>query len=114
MGDLCGPCRKLGQDHHRVIIYVLIVGLLCYMPRFVEIDPPVPESVFTIYGQGSHIGHVTTCIIYVHIGSPFLSNLALIGHAVSEKSFAYYGNIHVNWPRIGADQSPGVHFFSES
>ena len=27
-------------------------------------------KVFTIYGHGSHLGHVTW-IIYIHIGSPF-------------------------------------------
>ena len=35
----------------------------CYIPSFVEIGPPVPEkdfwSVFTIYGRGGHLGHVT-------------------------------------------------------
>ena len=28
-------------------------------------------KVFTIYGHGGHLGHVTW-IIYIHIGSPFL------------------------------------------
>ena len=45
--------------------------------------------VFTIYGHGGHLGHVTW-IIYIHIGSHFLDrcfirNLALIGQVVSEK-----------------------------
>ena len=35
----------------------------CYIPSFVEINPPVLEkkifSGFTIYGRGSHLGHVT-------------------------------------------------------
>ena len=43
---------------------------------------------FTTYGHGGHLGHVTW-IIYVHMGPPsyrcFISNLALIGQAVSEK-----------------------------
>ena len=34
-----------------------------YMPSFLEISPPVPEKkifkVFTIYGCGGHLGHVT-------------------------------------------------------
>ena len=37
----------------------------CYIPRFVEIGPPVPdkkifEGFFTIYGHDSHLGHVTS------------------------------------------------------
>ena len=36
-----------------------------YIPSFVEISPPVPEKkifegVFTIYGRGGHLGHVTS------------------------------------------------------
>ena len=36
-----------------------------YIPRFVEISPPVPEKkvfegFFTIYGHGGHFGHVTS------------------------------------------------------
>ena len=46
------------------------------MPSIVEICPLVLEKeeyfrVFTIYGHGSHLGHVTW-IIYVHIDYPFL------------------------------------------
>ena len=44
--------------------------------------------VFTIYGRGDHLGHVTWTI-YVNFLSPFPMrlhiNLALIGQAVSEK-----------------------------
>ena len=36
----------------------------CYIPRFKEIGPLVPEKkifeVFTIYGRGGHYGHVTS------------------------------------------------------
>ena len=38
----------------------------CYIPSFVEIGPPDPENkfffkkVFTIYGRGGHLGHVTS------------------------------------------------------
>ena len=39
--------------------------------------------VFTIYGQGGHLGHLT-CTIYINLRSPFL-RLALIGQAVSEE-----------------------------
>ena len=46
------------------------------MPSFDEIRPLVLEKkiflrVFTIYGHGGHLGHVTW-ISYLHIGSPFL------------------------------------------
>ena len=39
-------------------------GPRCYIPSFVEIGPPVLEKmiferVFTIYGCGGHLGHVT-------------------------------------------------------
>ena len=37
----------------------------------------------------------------------FISNLALIGQAVSEKIFEYYGDIHVYCPGVG----PLVQFF---
>ena len=37
----------------------------CYILRFVEIGPPVPEKknfegVFTIHGRGGQLGHVTS------------------------------------------------------
>ena len=53
----------------------------------------VPEEkilkVFTIYGHGGHLGHVTWTI-YTNFGSPFprrlhIKKLALIGLAVSEE-----------------------------
>ena len=49
------------------------------MPSFVEMGPPVLEKmifsrVFTIYGHGGHLGHVTW-IFYIHIGSPCLQML---------------------------------------
>ena len=49
----------------------------CYTPSFVEIGPPVPEKifmVFTIYGHGGHLGHVTWNI-YINFRSPFLRML---------------------------------------
>ena len=38
-------------------------SLQCYIPSFMEIGPPVPEKkiferFLTIYGRGSHLGHV--------------------------------------------------------
>ena len=40
------------------------LGPRCYIPRFMEIGPPVLEKnifdcFFTIYGRGGHLGHVT-------------------------------------------------------
>ena len=36
----------------------------CYIPRFVEIGPQVPEKIFkeflTIYGRGGHLARVTS------------------------------------------------------
>ena len=45
--------------------------------------------VFTIYGHGGHLGHVTWTI-YINIGSPFLRMLNMkfdFGQAVSEEIF---------------------------
>ena len=72
------------------------------MPSFDEIGPPVPVkflSVFTIYGHGSHLRHVTW-IISIHINSnfPWMFHVKfdLIGQAVLEKKkFKYYGDIHM-------------------
>ena len=44
------------------------------MPSFMEISPPVLRKilkVFTIYGRGSYLGHVTWTI-YKNFCSPFL------------------------------------------
>ena len=41
----------------------------------------------------------------------FISNLALIGQAVSEKIFEYYGDIHVYCPGVGTDQPRGPIIF---
>ena len=49
-----------------------------YIPSFVEIGQPVAEKrflkVFTIYGHGGHLGHVTWTI-YTNFGSPFQRRL---------------------------------------
>ena len=51
---------------------------MLHTPSFIEIGPPVPEKkffmVFTIYGHGGHLGHVTW-IIYINLCSPFLRML---------------------------------------
>ena len=62
------------------------------MPSFKIIGHLVLEKtilmVFTIYGHGGHLGHVTWTI-YINFRSPFLRRLhvklALIGQAVSEE-----------------------------
>ena len=47
----------------------------CNIPNFVEIGSPVPEKkifmVFTIYGHGGQLGHVTWTI-NINFRSPFL------------------------------------------
>ena len=90
------------------------------MPSFVEISPPVTEKKFLkgFYNiwDGDHLGHMTW-IIYAHIGSPFISmfhvkHLAFIGQSVSEKKILeYYGNKHVNFPEVRANQPLGSKFF---
>ena len=58
-------CRKIGKGQPKVIIYTNMMELSfrCYILSFIEISPPVPEKnifkVFTIYGHGSHLSHVT-------------------------------------------------------
>ena len=51
----------------------------CYIPSFVEIGQPVPEKkifegLFTIYGRGSHPGHVTSIMsstFHFHVPESF-------------------------------------------
>ena len=42
-------------------------GPKCYIPKFMEIGPLVPEKKmlkgFTIYGGGGHLGHLTNIIL---------------------------------------------------
>ena len=81
------------------------------MQSFVEIGPSVPEKIFE--GVLPYMDMVTILVmapgLFTKILVPpsyrcFISNLALIGQAVSEKKiFEYYGNIHVYCPRVGAD-----------
>ena len=87
------------------------------MPSFKIIGFLVLEKkilkVFAIYRHGGHLGHVTLTI-YANFHSPFLTmlhSLALIGQAVSEVMFEYYGHIHVYSPRVGVD-NPLWTFFS--
>ena len=47
---------------------------MLYIPSFVEIDPLVLEkkilNIFTIYGHGSHLDHVTWAIIQTFLPFP--------------------------------------------
>ena len=71
--------------------------------NFIEIDPLVPGnkilSIYTIYGYGSHLGHVSSIIlINFHFLEPknYIQNLVENGLVVSEKSkfqFLYVNNI---------------------
>ena len=45
---------------------------------------------------------------------PLPIDLALIGHAVSEKIFEYYCDIHVYCPGVEADQPLGSIFFLQN
>ena len=61
------PCRKIGQDQPRVIIWTNYDGLESPMlhTKFRENRPAGSGEedfwrVFTIYGRGSHLGHVTS------------------------------------------------------
>ena len=60
------PCRKIGQGHPRVIIWSNYDGLESQMlhTKFHENRPAGSGEedfwvVFTIYGRGGHLGHVT-------------------------------------------------------
>ena len=43
------PCRKIGQGHHSVMIYIhtlLYLSHQCFMPSFVELGPLVRKKIF--------------------------------------------------------------------
>ena len=71
-------------------------------------------NVFTIYGHGGDLGHMT-CIIYINFLSQFLRKLhikfELHWPTVSEKMFKTNDYIHVHSPGTGAD-NPLRSFFS--
>ena len=68
------------------------------MPSFVEIGKQVPEKKI-FEGFLPYIGMSAILVTRPLASSSyrcFISNLALIGRAISEKKmFEYYGNIHV-------------------
>ena len=78
----------------------------CYIPSFVEIGLPVPEKkilrVFTIYGHGSHLGHVTSIVstdFHFLVAESFHENLVQIGKVVSEKILFEFLYVHDLGPR---------------
>ena len=68
--DQIWPCRKLGQDQPRVIIWANLV-VLKHLMMHTQIQGHWPFGsgeegvfwVFTIYGHGGHPGHVTRTIL---------------------------------------------------
>ena len=64
------------------------------------------QRVFTIYGHGGHLGHVTSIIssdffsLYL---KAFIKNLVLIGKVVSEKIWFEFFYVHDLGPRSRND-----------
>ena len=82
-----------------------------YIPSFVEIGTPVPEKkifegVFTIYGHGGHLGHVTSIMSsdfhFLYLKA-FIQNLVQIGTVVSEKIGFEFLYVHDLGPRSRND-----------
>ena len=80
MGDLCWPCRKIGQGHPRVMIYTNFVELDCLMlhAKFQNHRPSRSGEedlkVCANYSHGGHLGHVTLSI-FINFHCPFLTML---------------------------------------
>ena len=89
------------------------------MPKFVGTSPPVLEKIFENYLPYMDMAAILVMrpglFMYTLVLPSYrcsISNLALIGPAVSEeKIFEYFGNIHVYCSRVGADQPLGPFFF---
>ena len=67
--------------------------MLCFVPRYqvrvYRTIGPLVEGVFTIYGRGGHLGHVTIIMssdIHFLVPETFHKNLVQIGTAISEKN----------------------------
>ena len=90
----------------------LMIGLSpqCYIPSFVEIGPPVPEKnifegFFTVYGRGSHLGHVTSTMspnFHFLVHESFHTKFVSDGTVVSEKIWFEFLYKHNLGPRSGA------------
>ena len=90
------------------------------MLSFLEIGPPVPEEkIFEWFLPSMDMAAILVIWpgLFMYTLVPpsyrcFISNLALIGYPVSEKTiFEYYGDIHIYCPGVGGRPVPGVHFF---
>ena len=81
----------------------------CYIPRFMEISPLVPEKKilkgFTIYGRGGHLGHVTSNMSSdFHFLEPgFQTKFGSDRHSISEKIQFEYLYVHYLGPRSRND-----------
>ena len=82
----------------------------CYIPSFEEIGLPIPEKkifrVFTIYGHGGHLSHVTSIMssdFHFLVSESFHENLVLIGEVVSEKIPFEFLYVHDLGPRSRND-----------
>ena len=78
MANLSLPCRKIGQGHPRVMIYISFVDLHSLMlhakfqnHRSSGSDEEDFCKVFAIYSHGGHLGHVTMTV-YPNFHSVFL------------------------------------------
>ena len=83
----------------------------CYIPSFVEMGLPVPmkkifKRVFTIYGHGGHLGHVTSIMssdffsLYL---KAFIKIFVQIGKVVSEEIRFKFLYVHELGPRSRSD-----------
>ena len=67
-----------------------------------EIGLPVPEKIFTIYGHGGHLGHVTSIVssdFHFLVSETFIKNLVQIGTVASEKIRFEFLYVHDLGPR---------------
>ena len=70
------------------------LSISCFIPSFIKNGPLVPKkkiflSVYTIYGHGSHLGHVTSIMLmnfHFLVPKTYIKNLVENGQVVSEKS----------------------------
>ena len=83
MRDLRGLCRKIGQCHHRIIMYTNFVKLpQGFMTNFKITGLPVLEKkifkgfCYSSYSHGGHLGNVTWTI-YTFFRSTFLRMLRM-------------------------------------
>ena len=82
----------------------------CYIPSFMKIGLPVLEKkileVFTIYGHGGHLGHVTRIMLTNFISlylKAFIQNLVQNGPVVYEKIWFEFLYVHDLGPRSSND-----------